>query len=108
MMLTLLLSLNTELQTILFISQSFLELLITLFLYFILTMAKMAPAKSSQVGMVVVFVAVIFLMMSIQLAFVASESDDTLPVFKFGRRLAQTSYVPTRRPWSPSYNDEKP
>ncbi|KAJ0081514.1 hypothetical protein Patl1_11927 [Pistacia atlantica] len=56
-------------------------------------MAKMAPAKSSQVGMVVVFVAIIFLMMSIQLASAASESDDTLPVFKFGKKAASSDVL---------------
>ncbi|KAJ0080756.1 hypothetical protein Patl1_11929 [Pistacia atlantica] len=77
-------------------------------------MAKIVPAKSSQVGIVVVFVAIIFLMMSIQLASAASEFDGTLPLLKFARRLCPT-YPATQKapklPWSPyskALNDEKP
>ena len=65
--------------------------------------------------MVVVFVAIIFLMMSIELASAASESDDTLPLFKFARRLLDygdppvMSYgLPPTPPYSTALNDEKP
>ncbi|KAJ0016807.1 hypothetical protein Pint_11698 [Pistacia integerrima] len=74
-------------------------------------MAKIAPAKSSRVGMVVVFVAIIFLMMSSQLASEVSEFDDTLPQLKFARRLLQNypaSDPPPLPPYSKALNDEKP